>query len=101
MDSKERMLNPVYLFRSFADLEVKYSSFESGRLMSDGYDKLGKLNLQYDKLKASGGNTVEENRLKDEFIQTCKMIADAIDNQINLIVAIQERIRSEYQKLML
>ena len=99
-ESKEKMLNPVYMFRSFVDLEEKFGGSDSLYLMNEGYEKLGKLSLQFDSIKANGGSKEEEEKLREEALRVCRIIGDAIDCHIGLIAAIQERIRGEYQAMV-
>ena len=100
MKSKESKLNPIYMFDSFHDLEEKYKAVESAQIMNECYVAMGKMNLQYDEMLAGSASELELNALKEKYLSTCRMIADAIDSQICLIAEIQNRIRTGYQKCL-
>jgi hypothetical protein len=100
MKSKETKLNPVYVFDSFYDLEEKYKAVESAQIMNECYVAMGKMNLQYDEMLTGCASELELNALKEKYLSTCRMIADAIDSQICLIAEIQNRIRAGYQKYL-
>lgn len=100
MKSKESKLNPTYMFDSFHDLEEKYKAVESAQIMNKCYVDMGKMNFQYDEMLAGGASELDLNALKEKYLSTCRMIADAIDSQICLIAEIQNRIRAGYQKYL-
>ena len=100
MKSKESKLNPTYVFDSFHDLEEKYRAVESAQIMNECYVAMGKMNLQYDEMLIGGASESDLNALKEKYLSTCRMVADAIDNQICLIAEIQNRIRTGYQKYL-
>ena len=88
------------MFDSFYDLEEKYKAVESAQIMNECYVAMGKMNLQYDEMLAGSASELELNALKEKYLSTCRMIADAIDSQICLIAEIQNRIRAGYQKYL-
>ena len=100
MKSKETKLTPVYVFDSFYDLEEKFKAVESAQIMNECYVAMGKMNLQYDEMLTGSASELELNALKEKYLSTCRMIADAIDSQICLIAEIQNRIRAGYQKYL-
>ncbi len=100
MKSKESKLNPTYVFDSFHDLEEKYRAVESVQIMNECYVAMGKMNLQYDEMLIGGASESDLNALKEKYLSTYRMVADAIDNQICLIAEIQNRIRTGYQKYL-
>ena len=96
-----KVLNPIYLYYNFSDIESKYDIQYSWEYINFTIKELGKLDQQVLKLYNQGltDDSNEIKTLRTKALDILKKFARAIDVQITIITEIMSKLRDEYQKI--
>ena len=96
-----KVLNPIYLYYNFSDIESKYDIQYSWEYINFTIKELGKLDQQVLKLYNQGltDDSNEIKTLRTNALDILKKFARAIDVQITIITEIMSKLREEYQKI--
>lgn len=97
-ESTSKILNPIYLYYNFSDIESKYDIQEYINFV---IKELGRLDQQVLELY-NQGLTDESNEIKalrTNTLDILKKFAKAIDVQIAIIAEIISKLREDYQKI--
>ena len=100
-ESTSKILNPIYLYYNFSDIESKYDIQHSWEYINFVIKELGRLDQQVLKLY-NQGLTDESNEIKalrTNTLDILKKFAKAIDVQIAIIAEIISKLREDYQKI--
>lgn len=99
-ESTSKILNPIYLYYNFSDIESKYDIQHSWEYTNFVIKELGRLDQQVLELY-NQGLTDESNEIKalrTNTLDILKKFAKAIDVQIAIIAEIISKLREDYQK---
>ena len=96
-----KVLNPIYLYYNFSDIESKYDIQYSWEYINFTIKELGKLDQQVLKLYNQGltDDSNEIKTLRTNALDILKKFAVAINVQITIITEIMSKLREEYQKI--
>ena len=100
-ESTSKILNPIYLYYNFSDIESKYDIQHSWEYINYVIKELGRLDQQVLELY-NQGLTYESNEIKalrTKTLDILKKFAKAIDVQIAIIAEIISKLREDYQKI--
>lgn len=100
-ESTSKILNPIYLYYNFSDIESKYDIQHSWEYINFVIKELGRLDQQVLELY-NQGLTDESNEIKalrTNTLDILKKFAKAIDVQIAIIAEIISKLREDYQKI--
>ncbi len=95
------VLNPIYLYYNFSDIETKYDIQHSWEYINFAVKELGRIN-QIILERYNQGLTDENDQIKTlrtKALDILKKFARAIDVQITIITEIMSKLREEYQKI--
>ena len=100
-ENTSKVLNPIYLYYNFSDIESKYDIQYSWEYLNFTIKELGKLDQQVLKLYNQGltDDSNEIKTLRTKALDILKKFAKAIDVQITIITEIMSKLREEYQKI--
>ena len=100
-ENTSKVLNPIYLYYNFSDIESKYDIQYSWEYINFTIKELGKLDQQVLKLYNQGltDDSNEIKTLRTNALDILKKFARAIDVQITIITEIMSKLRDEYQKI--
>ena len=100
-ENTSKVLNPIYLYYNFSDIESKYDIQYSWEYINFTIKELGKLDQQVLKLYNQGlaDDSNEIKTLRTNALDILKKFAKAIDVQITIITEIMSKLREEYQKI--
>ena len=100
-ENTSKVLNPIYLYYNFSDIESKYDIQYSWEYINFTIKELGKLDQQVLKLYNQGltDDSNEIKTLRTKALDILKKFAKAIDVQITIITEIMSKLREEYQKI--
>ena len=100
-ENTSKVLNPIYLYYNFSDIESKYDIQYSWEYINFTIKELGKLDQQILKLYNQGltDDSNEIKTLRTNALDILKKFARAIDVQITIITEIMSKLREEYQKI--
>ena len=100
-ENTSKVLNPIYLYYNFSDIESKYDIQYSWEYINFTIKELGKLDQQVLKLYNQGltDDSNEIKTLRTKALDILKKFAKAIDVQITIIIEIMSKLREEYQKI--
>lgn len=100
-ENTSKVLNPIYLYYNFSDIESKYDIQYSWEYINFTIKELGKLDQQVLKLYNQGltDDSNEIKTLRSKALDILKKFARAIDVQITIITEIMSKLREEYQKI--
>ena len=100
-ENTSKVLNPIYLYYNFSDIESKYDIQYSWEYINFTIKELGKLDQQVLKLYNQGltDDSNEIKTLRTKALDILKKFARAIDVQITIITEIMSKLREEYQKI--
>ena len=100
-ENTSKVLNPIYLYYNFSDIESKYDIQYSWEYINFTIKELGKLDQQVLKLYNQGltDDSNEIKTLRTKALDILKKFAIAIDVQITIITEIMSKLREEYQKI--
>ena len=100
-ENTSKVLNPIYLYYNFSDIESKYDIQYSWEYINFTIKELGKLDQQILKLYNQGltDDSNEMKTLRTKALDILKKFARAIDVQITIITEIMSKLREEYQKI--
>ena len=100
-ENTSKVLNPIYLYYNFSDIESKYDIQYSWEYINFTIKELGKLDQQVLKLYNQGltDDSNEIKTLRTKALDILKKFAKAIDVQITIITKIMSKLREEYQKI--
>ena len=100
-ENTSKVLNPIYLYYNFSDIETKYDIQHSWEYINYAVKELGKLDQQVLKLYNQGltDDSNEIKTLRTNALDILKKFAIAIDVQITIITEIMSKLREEYQKI--
>lgn len=100
-ENTSKVLNPIYLYYNFSDIESKYDIQYSLEYINFTIKELGKLDQQVLKLYNQGltDDSNEIKTLRTNALDILKKFARAIDVQITIITEIMSKLREEYQKI--
>ena len=100
-ENTSKVLNPIYLYYNFSDIESKYDIQYSLEYINFTIKELGKLDQQVLKLYNQGltDDSNEIKTLRSKALDILKKFARAIDVQITIITEIMSKLREEYQKI--
>ena len=100
-ENTSKVLNPIYLYYNFSDIESKYDIQYSWEYINFTIKELGKLDQQVLKLYNQGltDDSNEIKTLRTNALDILKKFARAIDVQITIITEIMSKLREEYQKI--
>ena len=96
-----KVLNPIYLYYNFSDIETKYDIQHSWEYINYAVKELGRIDQIILELYNQG--LTDENdqikTLRTKVLDILKKFARAIDVQITIITEIMSKLREEYQKI--
>ena len=96
-----KVLNPIYLYYNFSDIETKYDIQHSWEYIDYAVKELGRIDQIILELYNQG--LTDENdqikTLRTKALDILKKFARAIDVQITIITEIMSKLREEYQKI--
>ena len=96
-----KVLNPIYLYYNFSDIETKYDIQHSWEYINYAVKELGRIDQIILELYNQG--LTDENdqikTLRTKALDILKKFARAIDVQITIITEIMSKLREEYQKI--
>lgn len=96
-----KVLNPIYLYYNFSDIENKYDIQHSLEYINFAVKELGRIDQSILELYNQG--LTDENdqikTLRTKHLDILKKFARAIDVQITIITEIMSKLREEYQKI--
>ena len=100
-ENTSKVLNPIYLYYNFSDIESKYDIQYSWEYINFTIKELGKLDQQVLKLYNQGltDDSNEIKTLRTNALDILKKFARAIGVQITIITEIMSKLREEYQKI--
>ena len=100
-ENTSKVLNPIYLYYNFSDIESKYDIQYSWEYINFTIKELGKLDQQVLKPYNQGltDDSNEIKTLRTNALDILKKFARAIDVQITIITEIMSKLREEYQKI--
>lgn len=100
-DNTGKILNPIYLYYNFSDIERKYDIQHSWNYINYTINELGKLDQQILALYNQGltDESDEVKALRTEAINILKKFSKAIDTQIVIIAEIMDKLRNDYQDI--
>ena len=100
-ENTSKVLNPIYLYYNFSDIENKYDIQHSLEYINFAVKELGKLDQQVLKLYNQGltDDSNEIKALRTKALDILKRFAVAINVQITIITEIMSKLREEYQKI--
>ena len=96
-----KVLNPIYLYYNFSDIETKYDIQHSWEYINFAVKELGRIDQIILELY-NQGLTNENDQIKTlrtKALDILKKFARAIDVQITIITEIMSKLREEYQKI--
>ena len=100
-DDTGKILNPIYLYYNFSDIEKKYDIQHSWEYINFAVKELGRIDQIILELYNQG--LTDENdqikTLRTKALDILKKFARAIDVQITIITEIMSKLREEYQKI--
>lgn len=92
-------LNPIYLYYTFSDIEIQNHATESLENLNEGIVEIMSLNEKMNKLHPTE-NAEEYDALQKRSLITYEKLYKAVEEQKNIIIAIQNRLRNEYWKYL-
>ncbi len=96
-----KVLNPIYLYYNFSDIETKYDIQHSWEYINYAVKELGRIDQIILELYNQG--LTDENdqikTLRTKALDILKKFARAIDVQVTIITEIMSKLREEYQKI--
>ena len=100
-ENTSKVLNPIYLYYNFSDIETKYDIQHSWEYINYAVKELGRIDQIILELYNQG--LTDENdqikTLRTKALDILKKFAKAIDVQITIITEIMSKLREEYQKI--
>ena len=100
-ENTSKVLNPIYLYYNFSDIESKYDIQYSWEYINFAVKELGRIDQIILELYNQG--LTDENdqikTLRTKALDILKKFARAIDVQITIITEIMSKLREEYQKI--
>lgn len=100
-ENTSKVLNPIYLYYNFSDIENKYDIQHSLEYINFAVKELGRIDQIILELYNQG--LTDENdqikTLRTKALDILKKFARAIDVQITIITEIMSKLREEYQKI--
>ena len=100
-ENTSKVLNPIYLYYNFSDIENKYDIQHSLEYINFAVKELGRIDQSILELYNQG--LTDENdqikTLRTKYLDILKKFARAIDVQITIITEIMSKLREEYQKI--
>jgi hypothetical protein len=100
-ENTSKVLNPIYLYYNFSDIENKYDIQYSLEYINFAVKELGRIDQSILELYNQG--LIDENdqikALRTKALDILKKFARAIDVQITIITEIMSKLREEYQKI--
>ena len=100
-ENTSKVLNPIYLYYNFSDIETKYDIQHSWEYINYAVKELGRI-YQIILELYNQGLTDENDQIKTlrtKALDILKKFAKAIDVQITIITEIMSKLREEYQKI--
>lgn len=100
-ENTDKILNPIYLYYNFSDIERKYDIQHSWNYINFAIKELGELDQQILELYHQGLND-ENNEVKairTKALDILKKFSVSIDTQIMIIAEIMDKLRQDYQKV--
>lgn len=100
-ENTSKVLNPIYLYYNFSDIERKYDIQHSWNYINYTINELGKLDQQILGLYSQGltDDSNEVKALRTKSIDILKKFYVAIDTQIVIIAEIMDKLRHDYQNI--
>lgn len=100
-DNTGKILNPIYLYYNFSDIERKYDIQHSWNYINYTIKELGKLDQQILELYSQGltDESNEVKALRAKAIDILKKFSVAIDTQIVIIAEIMDKLRQDYSEV--
>ena len=100
-DDTGKILNPIYLYYNFSDIEKKYDIQHSWEYINFAIKELGKLDQQILELYSKGltAESAEDKALRIKSIDILKKFSKAIDTQIMIIAESMDKLRQDYQEI--
>ena len=100
-ENTSKVLNPIYLYYNFSDIENKYDIQHSLEYINFAVKELGRIDQSILELYNQG--LIDENdqikALRTKARDILKRFAVAINVQITIITEIMSKLREEYQKI--
>ena len=100
-ENTSKVLNPIYLYYNFSDIENKYDIQHSLEYINFAVKELGRIDQSILELYNQG--LIDENdqikALRTKYLDILKRFAVAINVQITIITEIMSKLREEYQKI--
>lgn len=93
----ESRLNSIYLYFDFSEIEKKYHGKESMECINKLWSVIAKLGHQIATIAPSEFSNQLCSTLNEGRVKAAHLLAEAIDNQIYIIVEIQQQLRNEYK----
>lgn len=92
-------MNPVYLYYTLSDIGIQNHATESLENLNKGIMEIMNWNKETNKIHPTE-NAEEYDALQKHSLITCKKRYKAVEEQKNIIIAIQNRLRNEYRKYL-
>lgn len=96
----ESRLNLIYLYYDFSDIEDKYHGRKSIQIINETIALIGKIGYDIETLEPSEFSEQLSTALHEQRVQASHTLAEAINNQIYIIVEIQNLLRKEYKNFL-
>lgn len=93
----EIRLNSIYLYYDFSDIEKKYHGRESMDYINKLFTQVAEVSYKIATVEPSEFEEQLCTALHEQRVKVSRLLADAIDNQIYIIVEIGQRLRTEYK----
>ena len=93
----EKRLNAIYLYYDFSDIEKKYHGKESMDYINKLFTFVAKTGHKIATINPSEFAEQLCMALHEQRVEASHMLADAINNQVYIIIEIEQRLRNEYQ----
>ncbi len=96
----ENRLNSLYLYYDFSEIEKKYHGRESMETINRLMTLIAEIGQEINAIKPSEFAEQLCETLCEERVKVSHMLADAIDNQVFIIVEIGQKLRTEYKNYL-
>ena len=100
-ENTSKVLNPIYLYYNFSDIESKYDIQYSWEYINFAIKELGSLDQLVIELRNQGlsDESNEVKALRAKALDILKKFSKAIDVQIAIIAEIMNKLRDDYKKV--
>lgn len=102
-ENSGKLLNRIYLYYSFVDIENKWNTLQSCNYISFALTEIGKLNQEALELRNKGlsDESEEIKILQNKVIDLFRNLSKSLDANINSMAEMLNKLRSEFNKYTL